>query len=215
MRALLVWLALTSSAQAQEFIDAEHALNDEDFYRLVACAAPPMDACQKQIVKWDKADLSVGITKMDRAYLGGKAKRAQAALARAIQEVNSAGSAINLRRDDKNPDIEILFLDIPRGGEIRGSGFTRLEGTPISAAGVRVFVSESSILKAVIIFTPALQIRAYESAMLEEITQGLGFLTDIGGTFYETRSIFSQSSNALTKLGKQDIMALGQHYPAR
>jgi hypothetical protein len=80
---------------------------------------------------------------------------------------------------------------------------------------VRVFAKDGVILKAVIIFTTGLQKRAYESAMLEEITQGLGLLTDIGGAYYESRSIFSQSSNALTKLGKQDIMALGRHYPAR
>ena len=80
---------------------------------------------------------------------------------------------------------------------------------------MRVFAKDGVILKSVILFTTGLQMRAYESAMLEEIIQGLGLLTDIGGTYYETRSILSQSSNALTKLGKQDIMALGRHYPAR
>lgn len=202
-------------APAQEYLSADGALSDRDFYRLVACAAPPDAPCLKPFVKWDTTDLSVGITRMERAYLGGKAKRAEAALVRAMQEINSAGSAIRLTRDDANPDIPILFLDIPARSTIENSGFNALDGTPIGGAGVRVFAKDGVIQRSVILFTTGLQMRAYESVMLEEIMQGLGFLTDIGGGHYESRSIFSQSSNARTKLGKQDIMALGRHYPAR
>ena len=214
-RTLLLVLGLSSQAQAQEFLSTEVALSDDEFYRLVSCAAPPKGDCVKPIVRWPKTALTIGITKMDRAYLGGKKIRAEAALSRAIDEINKAGSAIQLTRDDRSPDIPILFLDIPARSKIKGSGIQPLEGKPISGAGVRVFAKDGQILKSVIIFTTGLQKRAYESAMLEEITQGLGLLTDIGGAHYETRSIFSQSSNALTKLGKQDIMALGRHYPAR
>jgi hypothetical protein len=213
--ALLVSLTLASSAAAQEFLTTKTALSDEHFYNLVACAAPPEDDCRKDIVRWPKTALTIGITKMDRVYLGGKKKRAEAALTRAITEINSAGSAIQLKRDDATPDISVLFFDIPARSAIQNSGFKALDGTPISGAGVRVFAKEGVIFKSVIIFTTGLQKRAYESAMLEEITQGLGLLTDIGGSYYETRSIFSQSSNALTKLGTQDIMALGRHYPPR
>lgn len=214
-RALFVSLACASSAAAQEFLTTETALSDDHFYNLVSCAAPPAGKCGKDLVRWPKTALTIGITKMDRAYLGGKKKRAEAALTRAIAEINAAGSAIRLKRDDDTPDIPILFLDIPARSSIQNSGFKVLDGTPISGVGVRVFAKDSVILKSVIIFTTGLQKRAYESAMLEEITQGLGLLTDIGGHYYETRSIFSQSSNALTKLGTQDIMALGRHYPPR
>ncbi len=214
-RAWLLCFALASGASAQEFLSTEVQLDDEDFYRLVSCAAPPGKECGKPVVHWPKTALTIGITRMDRAYLGGKKKRAEAALFRAIQEINAAGSAIQLTRDDANPDIAILFLDMPARATIEGSGYAALDGKPISAAGVRVFAKDGTILKSVILFTTGLQMRAYESVMLEEITQGLGLMTDIGGRFYETRSIFSQSSNALTKLGKQEIMALGRHYPAR
>ncbi|WP_439141052.1 hypothetical protein [Planktotalea sp.] len=214
-RALILWLALSSQGYAQEFLNSDTALSDDDFYRLVACAAPANGECGKPFVRWADANLTIGITKMERAYLGGKKKRAEAALQRAIDEINAAGSAVQLTRNDGNPDIPILFLDIPSRSKIKGSGFRALEGTPISGAGVRVFTKDGVILKSVIIFTTGLQIRAYESAMLEEIIQGLGLLTDVGGTYYESRSIFSQSSNALTKLGQQDIMALGRHYPPR
>lgn len=216
LRALILWLALASQLKAQEFLSTETALKDDDFYALVSCAAPPPDGeCRKPIVQWPKNGLTIGITKMERAYLGGKKTRAEAALSRAIDEINAAGSALTLTRNDQDPDIPILFLDIPARSTISGSGIEALEGTPISGAGVRVFAKDGVILKSVIIFTTGLQRRAYESAMLEEVIQGLGLLTDIGGTYYESRSIFSQSSNALTKLGKQDIMALGRHYPAR
>ena len=214
-RALILWLALSGQAHAQEFLNSDTALSDDDFYRLVACAAPANGECGKPFVRWTDANLTIAITKMERAYLGGKKKRAEAALQRAIDEINVAGSAVQLIRDDGNPDIPILFLDIPSRSTIKGSGFQALEGTPISSAGVRVFAKDGVILKSVIIFTTGLQKRAYESAMLEEIIQGFGLLTDVGGTYYESRSIFSQSSNALTKLGKQDIMALGRHYPPR
>ncbi|MGB7316845.1 MAG: hypothetical protein WBC85_02660 [Planktotalea sp.] len=214
-RACLMVLALSTNASAQEYLNTQTELSDNDFYRLVSCAAPPKGECAKPIVKWSKPKLTIGITRMDPVYLGGKKKRAEAALARAIQAINSAGSAIRLERSDDDPDIPILFIDMPARSQIENSGYAALDGTPISAAGVRVFTKDGVILKSVILFTLGLQMRAYESAMLEEIIQGLGLLTDIGGKYYETRSIFSQSSNSRTKLGEQDIMALGRHYPAR
>lgn len=210
---LLALVASTSSAQ--EFREVQGALTDADFYRLVSCAAPPGGACSKPVVRWDRDGITVGITRMDRAYLGGKAKRADAALTRALAEINASGANIRLVRLDEDPDIEIQFLDIPARSTLKDTGYPALDGTPISAAGVRVFAKEGRILKSVIFFTTGLQIRAYESVMLEEITQGLGLMTDIGGPYYEERSIFSQSSNALTKLGFQDIIAIKQHYPAR
>ncbi len=214
-RACLFWLAMSLTVHAQEFLTAETALNDDDFYAMVSCAAPPQGVYGKRLVRGPKTDLTIGITKMGRTYLGGKKIREAAAIVRAIAEINAAGSAIRLTRDDVDPDIAILFLNIPARSAIKRSGYPVLEGTPISAAGVRVFSKDGTIFKSVILFTTGLQKRAYESVMLEEIVQGLGFLTDIGGTYYETHSILSQTSNALTKLGSQDIMALGRHYPAR
>ena len=213
--ALALSLALSSAVSAQEFLATDTALADNDFYRLVAWATPPKGDCNKPIVRWAKTELTIEITKMDLAYLGGKKTRAEASLSQAIDEINAAGTAIQLTRDDSNPDFPILFLDIPARSTIQGSGFQVLEGKSISGAGARVLAKNGMILKSVIIFTTGLEKRAFERVMLEEITQGLGLMTDIGGPYYESRSIFSQSSNALTKLGKRDIIALGRHYPAR
>lgn len=49
--------------------------------------------------------------------------------------------------------------------------------------------------------------------MLEEITQALGFMTDIRNPAYDGVSVFSEDSNAAKTLGPQDIMALRRHYP--
>jgi len=59
--------------------------------------------------------------------------------------INKAGSAIQLTRDDRSPDIPILFLDIPARSKIKGSGIQPLEGKPISGAGVRVFAKDGQI----------------------------------------------------------------------
>lgn len=214
-RAALLIGALASPLSAQEYVQTESELSDTDFYRLVSCAAPPGGECAKPVVRWKKADLNVGIARMDTAFLGGKKKRAQAALQRAVQQINASGSALRLTRKDTAPDITILFIDMPKNTTLQNTGFEQLDGTKIGAAGVRVLRKGGEIQKAVIIFTRDLQMRAYESVMLEELVQSLGLLTDIGGSFYETRSIFSQTSNSRTKLGKQDIMALGRHYPPR
>ena len=110
--ALALSLALSSAVSAQEFLATDTALADNDFYRLVACAAPPKRNCKKT--------------------------RVEASVIRAIDEINASGTAIQLTRDDSNPDIPILFLDIPARSTIQGSGFQVLEGKSISGAGVRV-----------------------------------------------------------------------------
>ena len=219
MRKLAAWLwlwCLPFAGAAQEFVETSGPLSDEDFYALVSCAAPPAKDCQKTRAKWPKTSLSVGIARMDKSYLGGKKKRAETALFLAIQKINAAGSGITLTQTTTDPDIPILFLDHPGRGALYDTGYPVLDGTPISAAGVRTWVrKDGEIVRAVILFTHALGIRAYESVMLEELMQSLGFLTDIKNPYYNDRSIFAQDSNSRKKLGDQDIMALGRHYPAK
>ena len=112
---------MAGGAKAQEFLNADAPLGDDAFYRLVSCAAPPQGECGKPVVRWSKTELSIGITRMDSAYLGGKKKRAEAAIFRAIQEINKVGSSLHLTRKDDSPDIPVLFLDIPAGSTIQGS----------------------------------------------------------------------------------------------
>ncbi|WP_425074027.1 DUF2927 domain-containing protein [Sagittula sp. S175] len=220
--ALLAGLAVPlavplAAAQDRDFIETEGLLSDDDFYRLVACAAPPGEPCAKPLLHWptDRA-LTVRIASMDRAFLGGKRKRAQAALERAVQYLNAAGMGLRLRPVAEAPaDIEIHFLDTDGRTPVQGSGIEGADGVTVTGARVITFSRQDThrILRATILFGTRLHISHYESAMLEELTQSLGLMTDIRNPVYEGVSIFSQDSNDTKQFGEQDLMVLRRHYP--
>ncbi|KUF08793.1 DUF2927 domain-containing protein [Pseudoponticoccus marisrubri] len=211
------WLA-GLPAQAQDFIETAGPLDDDSFYRLVACAAPPGGACTKRLIRWPATrPLRVGLARIDRAYLGGKQNRARAALTRAVQYLNAAGAGIALTEvpEGAETDIAIYLVDTDGSAPIAGTGIAGLDGATVPGARVVVWSRPDTrrILRARIVFSTRLPIQHYESAMLEEITQALGLLTDIRNPHYEGVSIFSQDSNASKTLGAQDIMVLRRHYP--
>jgi len=201
------------AAQAQDFVDSSGPLDDTTFYRLVACAAPPDKPCAKPFYKWEKPDLTVGIVTRDRAFLGGKMKRADAALVRALQFLNDVDMGVTLRASAENPDISIHLLPTPRGTKIEAP--PALEGLTMANAITTLDVDGSMINGAAIGFSSTMTIRQFESVMLEEITQALGLITDIQNPYYRSRSILSQNAdNSLKALGEQDKMALIRHYPS-
>lgn len=215
--ALAACLCTAGPLTAQEFVSGNGPMNDTDFYRAVACAAPPGGACRKPMVRWQQnGPLRIALRRMDPAYLGGKKLRANAALERALLALNGAGASPALTRaDPAGPaEIELFFLDLERGQPIAGTGIAGVDGTPLGGASTRVLFdpASGSIRRVAIVFSTTLQIRAYESVMLEELTQAMGLMTDIRNPYYEGRSVFSQDSNAATRLGSQDIMALRRHY---
>jgi len=211
LAALLACVPL--SAQAQDFVASQGALSDGDFYRLVACAAPPEGKCAKPFYRWDKTTLTVGITTRTKAFLGGKQKRAEAAVERALQHLNAVETGLTLTQSTAQPDIEIHLLDTPRGTAIQGPAPSPLDGLTMANAITTLRVDNHIITKAYIGFSNTLPIRQYESVMLEEITQSLGLLTDIDNPYYRDLSIFSQNSdNSLKTLGTQDKLALIRHY---
>ncbi|WP_037967957.1 hypothetical protein [Sulfitobacter guttiformis] len=189
-------------------------MSDEAFYRLVACAAPPEGDCAKPFYKWKKTDISVGLIQRDPVFLGGKLKRAEASIVRALQHLNAVDMGLRLILIDGTPDITIHLLDIPRGQTITSSTAALLSGLTIANAITALDVEGSTIKGAAIGVSNTLTIRQYESVMLEEITQALGLITDIRNPHYTTRSILSQEAdNSLKTLGAQDTMALQRHYP--
>tara|TARA_R110002020_G_scaffold52767_10_gene148074 strand:- start:13033 stop:13575 length:543 start_codon:yes stop_codon:yes gene_type:complete len=178
----------------------------------VACAAPPEAACAKHFYRWDKTTLTVGIIERDRAFLGGKLKRAEAALVRALQHLNATGAGLTLSITEETPDIAIHLLDVSRGQTIPTGSLLR--GKTMANAITALEVEGSTITGAAIGFSNTIPIRQYESVMLEEITQALGLITDIRNLYYQSRSILSQDAdNSLKTLGEQDRMALIRHYP--
>lgn len=201
-------------AQAQDFVESKGLLTNEAFYNLVACAAPPDGGCAKPIYRWEKTSITVGITVHSEAFLGGKKKRAEAAVVRALQKLNAVEMALTLRADTAQPDISIHLLDTPRGTRITTVDGSILNGLSMANAITALDVDGTTINGASIAFSNTLTIRQYESVMLEEITQALGLITDIQNPYYRSRSILSQNGdNSLKTLGEQDKLALIRHYP--
>ncbi|MCT4558702.1 MAG: DUF2927 domain-containing protein [Pelagimonas sp.] len=203
---------------AQEFVETQGVLTDEDFYRVVACAAPPGQACAKPLLHWPTgAPVTVALVRLDRAFLGKRAKRAEAAITRALQYINAAGAGITLSRakPGQTPDITIYMIDTDGSRPITGTGIKGVDGSIVAGARVTVWSNRQTrlIQRATVVFSTRLHISHYESAMLEELTQALGLLTDIRNPVYEGVSVFSQDSNASKTLGPQDIYALRRHYP--
>ena len=213
-------LVLTAStAVAQEFISTDAPLSDTDFYRLIACAAPLGGNCQKELVRWPPAhaqSVSIGIVQIEDGYPADVAKRAAVALSSAIEAVNAADANLHITPSNskQKPDIGIHFLTIVEGDAIRNTGLNPLDGAVIEAAKTQLWWRDDlTLIEGAIVFGKDIDPADLQSVMLEEVTQSMGLLTDVGGPFYHTRSIFSESSNQLTTLGPQDIMTLRRHYP--
>ena len=211
------FVAATAEA-AQDYIETDGLLSDDDFYRLVACAAPPGGDCTKRFLRWSSDEpLHVQIAGVDRAFLGGKQKRARAALTRAVQYINAVDSALRVEQVPQGSpaDIRIHFVDTDGKAPLQNTGIEGADGTIVTGARVIVWSDRATgtIKRATILFGTRLHIRDYESAMLEELTQALGLLTDIRNPAYNDVSIFSQDSNASKQFGPQDRMVLRRHYP--
>ena len=218
--ALMAFSLPCAAADADDYVETEGLLSDDDFYRLVACAAPPGEPCRKSLVRWPTdRPLRVQLTQVDRVFLGGKQKRARAALVRAIKYINRAGTGIVLRQvsPGAEADIRIYMIDTDGEAPIDGTGIEGIDGATVTGARVIVWSRSDTgvIQRAKIIFGTRLHIRHYESAMIEELTQALGLLTDIRNPAYLGHSIFSQDDNESKDLGPQDLMALRRHYPPK
>lgn len=220
---LLVLIALlflaSAPTSAQDWVAANGRLSDQDFYRLVSCGAKPGGACKDDVARWppQKArDLTVSIYRVVGNYPGPLRNSARVALDGAIAEINRAGAALHLRRlpDGEFADIRVFLLDIKYGGTISGTGLELLDGDDLEAARVRVWWdARKQIVDAAIAFSKGIKPREMRSVMLEELTQSLGFLTDIRDRWYNRRSVFAEDSNSVTTLGEQDRMVLRRHYP--
>lgn len=217
MRWLALVLALWPGAgPAQEFIRSDGPLQDHEFYRLVSCAAPPGRGCQAPIVRWGKPVVRVTFAPIPEAYPERLAIEMNRVLDTSIAQINGSVESVTLRRVSKSEpaDIVLHLLPIRAGDAIRGTGKREVDGVPIGAALVQIWWDESlSIDEAVIVFAGDIPIDEAGPIMLEELTQSLGLMTDIRNPYYETRSVFSEDSNSVRKLGSQDRMALGRHYP--
>lgn len=211
----LVWAAPLA---AQEYIVTDGPLSDRDFYRVVACAATPGGECNDPFVHWNKSAVTVTFAPIPVSYPEELARELTRSLDTTIHQINSSAPGLNLRRVQKSAqaDVRIFLQPIRSGDAIRGTGYPEMDGIPIGAAQVQVFWDGNrNLTEAAIVFAADIPVDQAGPIMVEELSQAMGLMTDIRNPYYETRSVFSEDSNTVAKLGVQDRAALRLHYPAR
>ncbi len=216
--AVLIAMGLAGAAHATEFIETDEFLDDETFYRVVACGAAPNAACSRPMARWpaERArNLTVGIAKIDAGFPVYKLSWARAAIDEAIAEINATGADLRIiRRADGLPaDIPIYLTGAGRGEPVEGTGYRGLDGSIIQAGLVTLWWQDGKISTAAVALSADVRRRSIRSVMLEELVQALGLSTDIRGPEYRGRSIFDEDTNAVTQLVGQDADALRRHYP--
>lgn len=220
MKALAALILASGPAWAWDSVPSNGPLSDDDFYRMVSCAAPPGQDCAVASVRWAApraADLTVAVAQVDPGYPTDRARALTKALYAAVTQINASGTALRLRTapPGEPADITVHLLTIRSGGVIRGTGLDPLDGARIEAALVQLWWNDNlDLTRCAIVFPQDIAMHDLQSVALEELTQALGLRTDIDNPWYEPLSVFSENSNAVTRLGRQDIMALQRHYPS-
>ena len=213
---LCLFLLVAPRLGAQEYISVPDLIPDEEFYRLVACAAPPAGACAKPFISWPEARrraLRVGIAGVAASFPSYKLDLVDRAIDHAIAEINASGAAVRLVRVyEGDVDIPIYLVDTPQGGTIEGTSLAELDGTQIAIARVVLRSRGGDIHAAAIAISRDIRRREIISVMLEELVQALGLPTDIASPAY-TGSLFSETTNSAVWLRGQDAAALRRHYP--
>ena len=217
MKALAALILTAQIAAAQDSVRTDGPLTDDAFYNLVACAAPPGQDCAVPLVRWPGAgDLTVSLYQTEPGFPDDRKVAVQKALYAAMEQINASHAALRLRfaPAGEMANITVHLLNITMGGVIDHTGLDPLDGTRIEAALVQLWWNRNlDLTRAAIVFPKNIEWGGLQSIVLEELTQSLGLRTDIDNPWYETRSVFSETSNSVTTLGAQDIMALQRHYP--
>lgn len=216
--AFLAAVLIAAPVQATEFVETDLFLDDENFYRVVACGAEPGAECTRPMARWPEArarTLTVGIAKIDPDFPVYKLSWARAAVDEAIAEINAAGAdlLVTRRADGLPADIPIYLTGAGRGEPVEGTGYRGLDGSIIQAGLVTLWWQDGKISTAAVALSADVRRRSIRSVMLEELVQALGLSTDIRGPAYRGRSIFDEDTNAVTQLIGQDAEALRRHYP--
>lgn len=218
MRAVILWVAMALPVGAQEFVHLGQPVDDQDFYRAVACAAPPGRDCEKRFIRWDKdvrSPLSVGFGTLTPALHAYQQRLYDQGLVDAIAQINAIGADIWLELDPESPRIAIHVIDTAPGEVIEGTGNPMLDGNRLPLGMVAVRSDQAGVIQeATIAISAKTRRRAIASVILEELVQSLGLMTDIRSPAPAyRRSVFSEDSNSGTRLRGQDAAAVLLHYP--
>jgi hypothetical protein len=124
MMAGAVWTAGTwaGATWAGDGVRARGLLSDADFFRLATCGARVGGPCQGPTVRWRNPKISIALTSDPGGMPPKKAKAVSDALDTAIAEINAAGSAVRLTRDDSLRRANIIVRRVPirEGGRTKG-----------------------------------------------------------------------------------------------
>lgn len=216
---LILGLGITlaaNMAQGQEFLSVPGLISDEDFYRLVACGAPPGGECVKPVIRWPESrrgEMRVGIASVAMAFPSYKLDLIDRAIDEAIAQINASGAALHLTRVyEGDLDVPLFLVDTPQGGRISGTSLPDLDGADMAIARVALRSRGEDIVSAAIAISQDINRREIASVVLEELVQAMGLPTDIDGPAYGA-SIFAEYSNSTVWLRGQDAAALRLHYP--
>jgi hypothetical protein len=202
------------AAHGQEFVAVDGPLQNEDFYRLIACGAAPGAACTKPMVFWPedkRAALSVGFVTLSDTLQPYQRRLFEEALAKAVAQVNGLGAGLRLVTA-ADPDVQIHVVATGPGEVMRNTGVPTLDGALLPLGRVAIRTRSQVIHDAVIAISAQTARRAIASVVLEELVQALGLMTDIRSPAYR-RSVFAEDSNSGTRLTGQDAMVIRRHYP--
>jgi hypothetical protein len=150
---------------------------------------------------------------IDAGFPGYKLDLVEAAIDRAIAEINASGAYLVLERSyEPDPDIALYLVETPEGGVIAGTGNAGLDGEELAVGRVAIRSLGGEIQDAAIAISRDINRREVASVVLEEIVQALGLATDVQSPAYGD-SIFNENANTVVWLRGQDAEALRRHYP--
>lgn len=214
MRLLAALFLLPGGVWAQEFITAPGPLDDDGFYRAVACAAAPGAPCRKPFLRWPEAKrgaITVALASVTLGLEPWQRDIYERGLDNAVAQVNALDAGITLSRTQAGADMEVHVVATAPGHVMRDTGVPDLDGAVLPLGRVALRARGGQINEALIAISAQARRREIASILLEEIVQGLGLMTDIRGPAYR-RSLFSEDGNSVVRLDGQDAMALRRHY---
>jgi hypothetical protein len=215
-RLLLAAAVLATAATAEEFdgVTADTLLPDAQFFRLATCGAPPGKACTGPVVRWPKTVVTLVLLPGDTRPPAGFTRKLEAALSRAIDQINGTQAGIRIRRvPGGKADIRVIPTAHAEGEVLTDT--PDLYAAGIMGVGYMTYWwnEADAITAATILISTSITDEDLPSVMLEETFQSLGPRFDIEGPAYEGVSILSQTSNATVTIEGQDARLLRWLYP--
>ena len=111
---ILAAVLVATPSMAQDFVVTKKGkLSDQDFYRLVGCAAPPGGECQRPFFRWSKnkrKNVTVRIVQVEEGFPKKNADLIRSAVRAAIAEINKVRAGVHLSEiESGTPDMRVTL----------------------------------------------------------------------------------------------------------